>query len=80
MNRDLSYGLGVMNDKTSRFLGGFHGTKGSGSNFDDETGYMAPVVREDIPSKGTVEWSARIAIGNLATIRNYFSQKRQSSQ
>jgi hypothetical protein len=76
LNADLSYGLGVMNENTTDFLGGFTGKKGSGGVKDNETGYIAPLVNMEIPDIGQVEWKATFAVGNIQTIRSYFYQKK----
>lgn len=70
------YGVGVFHPGATQFLGGFHGTPGSGGEFDDDTGYVAPTQKWRIAANDTVEWCYYVSVGYLSTIREYFRQRR----
>ena len=76
MNRDLSFGLGVVNYDTTNFLGGFSGSKGSGGSSDPSTGYLSPLGKLALPWNVNFTFTFHLVLGDLDTIRSYAKQAR----
>ena len=73
VNKD-GFGMGIVNFDTTRFIGGFSGTKGHGGPYDPQTGYIAPVKSMAIPAEGTYAYTFYLVLGNVNTIRAYARQ------
>eukprot|EP01006_Ploeotia_vitrea_P007984 TRINITY_DN18765_c0_g1_i1.p1 TRINITY_DN18765_c0_g1~~TRINITY_DN18765_c0_g1_i1.p1 ORF type:complete len:306 (-),score=24.81 TRINITY_DN18765_c0_g1_i1:57-974(-) len=71
MDKEASYGMGVINTKATHFLGGFAGTPGSGGPHDNPTGYIAPTWRQALPWNIVFEYDFFLVLGNMDTIRAY---------
>jgi hypothetical protein len=70
------YGVGVLHNNISFFLGGFAGDRGQGGFDDPSTGYIAPVGVRDIVWNDEFVWCYHLAVGYLEDIRSYFGQRR----
>jgi hypothetical protein len=70
------YGVGIGNNETTHFKGGFAGTPNGGATTgDSETGYIAPLANWVIAGRGTRVYCFRVAIGNLNTLGKYFEER-----
>ena len=70
------WGLGVVNHEVDVFLGGFSGTKGSGSSSSPNTGYIAPVASVQLPYNTSYTFTSYLVLGDVATIRAFAKQTR----
>jgi hypothetical protein len=76
MNKDLTFGMGVVNYNTTTFVGGFSGQKGHGGSTDPSTGYVSPVAKASLPWNAQFSFTFHLVLGDLNTIRSYAHQAR----
>lgn len=74
--QDNDWGLGVYNPGAQQFVGGFHGTPGSGDPSGSSTGYLSPLRTEAIAWNTVYEYDVRFILGYLSDIRAYVYQHR----
>ena len=67
---DSDWGLGVYNERCTRFVGGFHGEPGGGF-IDGATGYISPLATESFGPTAVYEYDYDLILGNLSDIRSY---------
>ncbi len=65
------WGLGVFNPSVTTFVGGFHGTPGTGGPNDDPTGYVSPTRKEILDWNIAYEYEYALVLGTLDEIRAY---------
>ncbi|HWK58488.1 MAG TPA: hypothetical protein VNQ80_14180 [Parapedobacter sp.] len=69
---DDGWGLGILNNKTQNYVGGFAGQKGvSGGTNDAPTAYIAPIRTEILDSDIKYDYDYTLIVGSLEQIRGY---------
>lgn len=74
--QDNDWGLGVYNPEAQKFVGGFHGTPGSGDPVGSSTGYLSPLRTETISWNTVYEYDTYLILGYLDDIRAYVYENR----
>ena len=74
--QDNGWGLGVYNPGAEQFVGGFHGTPGSGDPLASSCGYIAPLRTEVITHDIVYDYTCHFILGYLDDIRAYVYQQR----
>lgn len=73
------YAVGVFNNATTTFLGGFHGSPSAGATSrDDATMYMAPIAPWTLPHNATKTWCFALGLGYLADFPSTFGYFREN--
>jgi hypothetical protein len=70
------FGLGIFSRALTSFTGGFHGTRGVGGPFDDNTGYISPVRKELLDWNIVYDYDYALVLGTVAEIRAYAQAHR----
>ncbi len=73
---DSGWGMGVYNPRAQRFVGGFHGTPGSGDPQGSSCGYLSPLRTETIYYNTVYDYEAYLVLGWLDDIRAYVYARR----
>ncbi len=68
---DNNYGLGLYNNITVEWIGGFAGEMGSGEAKDFPTGYISPVACDIIDHNIVYDYDYTLIIGDVDSIREY---------
>ncbi len=74
--QDNGWGLGVYNPDAQQFVGGFHGTPGSGDPAGSSTGYLSPLRTENIRWNTVYEYDVFLILGYVADIRAWVYENR----
>ncbi len=74
-----NWGLGVFYPDAQLFVGGFHGTPGSGDPRGSSCGYMSPLRTETLRHDSVCEYEVRFIQGTLDTIRDHVYGHRLSA-
>ncbi|MCC6157293.1 MAG: hypothetical protein IT350_04515 [Deltaproteobacteria bacterium] len=74
--QDNGWGLGVYNPDAEQFVGGFHGTPGSGDPTASSTGYLSPLRTENIRWNTVYEYDAFLILGYVEDIRAWVYENR----
>ena len=78
---DDNYGLGVYNQSTNMFIGGFAGEKGAGGPKDSPCGYISPLHTEILDYNIIYDYSYRLIVGTVDEIRDkVYSVSTKSAQ
>lgn len=77
---DKGWGLGVFHPGTTQFIGGFHGTPGSGGPYDDPTGYISPIQTEVIDHDIVYEYEYSLILGSLDDIRRWIYDRKPETR
>lgn len=72
--QDNDWGLGVYNPGAQQFVGGFHGTPGSGDPAGTSCGYLAPLRTEVITHDIVYDYTCYLILGYLADVRTFVYQ------
>ena len=67
---DDNYGLGVYNQSTNMFIGGFAGEKGAGGEKDSPCGYISPLHTEILDHNIKYSYVYRLIVGTVDDIRS----------
>jgi len=76
---DNEHGVGIWHPGVHRFIGGFHGKRGSGGPSDSATGYIAPLHRDILDNNIRYEYEYRLIVGSLQEIRKYVNERAKTS-
>lgn len=69
-------GLGVVNNDTTMFIGGFFGSPGTGGSFDNQTGYISPIRQELLDWNIGYAYDYALVLGTIDEIRVYAAAHR----
>jgi hypothetical protein len=71
-NVDASgFGLGVFQPELNTFIAGFHGRRGVGGAFDDDTGYISPIRPEQLDWNIVYDYPYSLVVGTVDEVRAY---------
>ena len=73
---NAGWGLGLFSSTVTTFIGGFHGTPGTGGPNDDPAGFIAAIRRELLDWNAVYEYDYALVLGTLDEIRAYAVAQR----